>query len=385
MKKLTAGIVVALLAVSLVLGGCSSNSGGGTASTGPKYKIGLVFDIGGRGDQSFNDSAYNGLVQIAKDYKGYIKDDPDNVNYGTDVELKYLEPKQGGQDREELLRTLAEDGYQLIFAVGFMFTDPVVNVAKDFPNTKFALIDGTIDGLTATSNIVCLDFKANESSFLVGAIAGYKTKTNKVGFVGGMQSPLIESFEAGYKAGAMYVNANLRKTGNILSQYIGTTGDAFKDPAKGKEIASTFYSQGADVVYHASGASGAGVFQAAYEAYKAGKDVWAIGVDSDQGLIYKSSKSAQDQAIGDRILTSALKRVDNSVYETARDFMNGSLQGGVMNFGLKENGVGYALNDYNKALLQDVQAKVDELQQKIINGEIVVPASNAELANFKLP
>jgi basic membrane protein A len=183
----------------------------------------------------------------------------------------------------------------------------------------------------------------------------------------------------------MYVNHKLRTSGNLLSQYIGTTGDAFKDPAKGKEIASSFYNQGADIVYHASGASGAGVFQATYEAYQAGKDVWAIGVDSDQGLIYNSSTDSQEKAIGGRILTSALKRVDISVYDTAKDFMNGNWQGGIRNFGLKENGVGYAVNDYNKSLLESVTPKVEELQQKIINGEIVVPASNAELANFQLP
>lgn len=381
MKRFTVAVLVLLLAVSLVLSGCSK----APTTTEPKYKIGLVFDIGGRGDQSFNDAAYAGLKKLAQELKGYIKDDPDKVDFGKEVELKYLEPKEGGEDREQLLRALAEEGYQMIFAVGFMFTDPVVNVAKDFPNVKFGLIDGYIPDLNENSNIVCLSFKEHEGSFLVGAIAGYKTKTNKVGFVGGMQMPLIEKFEAGYKAGAMYVNPNLRKQGAIFSQYIGTTGDAFKDPAKGKEIASTFYNQGADIVYHASGASGAGVFQAAYEAFKAGKDVWAIGVDSDQGLIYASSSNEEDKAIGARIITSMIKRVDTAVYKTGMDFYNGNFKGGYVEFGLAEDGVGYALNDYNKSLIEDVTAKVDELKQKVISGEIKVPTSNAELANFQLP
>jgi len=382
-KKFTVGILVALLAVSLVLSGCSKPAQPST--TEPKYKIGLVFDIGGRGDHSFNDSAYNGLVRLAEEFKGYIKDDPDKVNYGSEVELKYLEPKEGGQDREQLLRTLAEEGYDLIFGIGFMFTDPMINVAKDFPETKFAIVDGTIDGLDEQSNIVCLNFKQNEGSFLVGAIAGLKTNTDKVGFVGGMQSTLIEQFEVGFKAGAMYVNPTLRQAGNILSQYIGTTGDAFKDPARGTEIASTFLNQGADIIYHASGASGAGVFQAVYDAYKNGKDVWAIGVDSDQGLVYKSSDDPEQQAIGDRILTSMLKRVDTSVYLTGKEFMEGQWKGGYRDFGLDVDGVGYAVNDYNKSLIEDVMPQVDELKQKIINGEIVVPTNNEELQTFQLP
>ncbi len=341
----------------------------------PQYRIGIVFDIGGKGDKSFNDSAYNGLVMLATEYGGFIKDDPDRVNIGRNIELKYLEPKPGGQDRELLLRVLAEEGYDLIFGVGFMFTDSLGKVAKDFPNTHFGLIDGYIPGLSDASNITCLSFKEHEGSFLVGAIAALMNKGGKVGFIGGMDMPLIHKFHGGFFAGAMYANPELRKPGMLLGQYIGKDPSAFNDPNTAQSIAVNMYNQGATIIYHAAGGSGNGLFKAARDKKKK-----AIGVDSDQGFTYATAASPEEQAIAKYITTSMLKRVDKSVYLTAQQLIEtGSVKGGYRVFGLDDDGVGYALNDFNKGELAGITDKLEEIKRMIISGQISVPDDDAKL------
>lgn len=341
-------------------------------SAAPTYKIGLVFDLAGRGDNSFNDSAYQGLVAIAKTFKGYIDGDPDNVNYGSNVQIKYLEPKAGGQDREILMRNLAEDGYQLIYGVGFAFADALGKVAKDFPDVHFCIIDSYVD----LPNVTGLEFKENEGSFLVGAIAGLMNKGQKVGFLGGVDIPLIHRFDNGYVAGAMYINPALRKSGMVVSQYISKDFSGFADPTGGYNVASNLYKQGCSIVFHAAGASGDGLFKAAEEAKK-----YAIGVDSDQGLIYASDKQPATQARAKWILTSMMKRVDNAVLAAGTEFIkgNGSMSSGEHRFGLKEDGVGFADNKYNHALLAPYLTRINNLKKDIIAGKIVVPDENTDM------
>lgn len=318
-----------------------------------KLKVGLVFDVGGRGDLSFNDMAYAGLARAAGEFADKI-------------ETKYLEPSAGGENREQLLRLLAEEGYDLIFGVGFLFTDAIAKVAADFPDTKFGLIDGFVPDLTAQSNIVCLLFKEHEGSFLVGAAAGLKTQTGKVGFVGGMKIPLIEKFEAGFIAGVKHVNPGAQ----VFSDYIGTTGEAFKDPVKGKELALNQFNQGADIVYHASGASGIGVIEAATQLQKL-----AIGVDADQSLTAKEEQRPY-------ILTSMLKRVDVAVYETIKALVEEKFEGGYRVFGVAEDGVGYAVNDHNRAMMADILPQLEELKAQVVSGAIKVPVDKKELETF---
>ena len=344
----------------------------------PRYKIGIVFDIGGKGDKSFNDSAYAGLVATAREFNGYIKDDPDKVDFGRNIELKYLEPKPGGQDREILLRVLSEEGYDLVIGVGFMFTDSLSKVAKDFPNVHYGLIDGWIPDLNESSNITCLGFSEHEGSFLVGAVAGLMNKGGKVGFIGGMDIPLIHKFQGGFYAGAMYVNPELRKAGLLLGQYIGKDPAAFNDPKTAESIAVNMYNQGASIIYHASGGSGTGLFKAARDMNKI-----AIGVDSDQGFTYATAESAEEKEIAEHILTSMLKRVDNAVFLTSEELIEtGRNTGGYKAFGLVDNGVGYALNDFNKDKLAPIKDKLEEIRQKIINGEIIVPDDDAKVADW---
>jgi len=346
MKRLLhLGVVVCALALLLAPVG----SGPATAQM-KKMRIGMVYDVGGRGDLSFNDMAYEGLSRAQKEFSAK-------------VETKDLEPTAGGENREELLRLLAGEKYELIFGIGFLFTDSIARVAKAFPGVKFGIIDGFID---KEPNVASLLFKEHEGSFLVGAAAALKSKAGKVGFVGGMKIPLIEKFEAGFIAGAKFVRPSIE----VYSDYAGTTGEAFRDPVKGKELATAQYDRGADIIYHASGGTGIGVFEAAVA-----KKRMAIGVDADQSLTAKADQRAQ-------ILTSMMKRVDVAVHETIKALVAGRYKAGVQSFGLKEGGVGYAVNQYNRAAIADITPRLEALKKDIVAGKIKVPQDRKELDTF---
>lgn len=300
-------------------------------------KVGLVFDIGGRGDKSFNDAAYKGL-ETAKNKLG--------------VEFEAIDPGDGA-DRESSLRKLASrKDIGLIFGVGFIFTDDINNIAKEFPDKKFACIDYSVDPTKSIlSNIEAIEFKEEEGSFLVGALAALTTKTNKVGFIGGMESSLIKKFESGFKQGVNYVNPECR----VLSAYVSVSPEGFKNPGKAKEIALSQYSGGADIIYHASGLSGLGLFEAARE-----KNKLAIGVDMDQ---YKEAPGF--------VLSSMVKQVDEAVFLTIKDFKENKFTGGIKTFGIKDNGVGFVYDDNNKLLISpEIKEKLDAIRIKLINGEI---------------
>jgi len=341
--KLSRPAVAALALLALVpfAAGCGKGSSSQKAATDANapLQVGLVFDIGGRGDKSFNDAAYAGLEAAQKELG---------------IQFTTLETSEGA-DREAQLRQLAAGPAQIVFGVGFLFTDDVRALAKEFPNKKFACVDYTVNpGDTLPPNLVALKFKEEEGSYLVGALAALLSKTHKVGFVGGMTIPLIKKFEAGYIAGVKAADPKCE----VLVKYAGNTGNAFKDPTKGKELALAEYHSGADIIYHASGSTGLGVFEAARELNKL-----AIGVDSDQ----------YDEAPG-FILTSMVKRVDVAVLETIRAVKENRFEGGVKTFGVADDGVKWVYDDRNKALVPDaVKAKVDSLRARIVRGEITAP------------
>ena len=330
--------ILALLAVVVLAAGCAKPADQPAPAAGA-LKVGLVFDVGGRGDKSFNDAAYAGLERARQEL---------GVTFTT------LETGEGS-DREAQMRQLAAGGSQLVFGVGFLFTDDIYGLAQEFPDVKFACVDYTVkEGQTLPPNLVALEFKEQEGSFLVGALAALVTKTGKVGFVGGMEIPLIKKFEAGYRAGVQAANPKVE----LVVKYAGTTGLAFKDPTKGKELGLAEYNQGADIIFHASGSTGLGVFEAARE-----KGKLAIGVDSDQ----------QAEAPG-FILTSMVKHVETAVFDTIRELKEGRWQSGIREFGLREDGVGWVYDEQNRALVPDpVKAQVDSLKAEIVAGRIVVP------------
>ena len=343
---------VLLCAALLTLSGCAKDSSKDssndqTGTRGPTNgaggsvapQVGLVFDIGGRGDKSFNDAAYAGLERAKKEL---------GIGYTT------LETSEGA-DREAQLRQLAAGDAKIIFGVGFLFTDDIKTLAKEFPAKQFACVDFTVTpNETLPPNLLALKFKEEEGSFLVGALAAMLSKTHKIGFVGGMQIPLIQKFQAGFVAGAKAVDPKCE----VLVKYAGNDGKAFKDPTKGKELALAEYHDGADIIFHASGSTGLGVFEAARDLKKL-----AIGVDSDQ----------YDEAPG-FILTSMVKRVDTAVFDAIRDMKNGSFKGGVHELGLADEGVKWVYDEHNKPLIPAaVKAKIDALQADIIAGKIHVP------------
>ena len=346
-----------LFATSLILALVAVACGGGNpagddaetgcgAADGDEISVGLAYDIGGVGDQSFNDAANRGLQNAIDD--GLVEEE--NVDS--------LEANASGSNRDDNVVNLAEQECDLIVAVGFAFSEGIDTTAEEHPDVKFAVVDGFADD---ADNVTNLAFKEEEGSFLVGAAAGLKTKSNTIGFLGGQEGTgLIEKFQAGYEAGAKSVNPKVE----VLVEYIGDTTASFNDPTKGEALSAKMYDGGADVVYHAAGASGAGLFKAAVEA-----DALAIGVDSDQSL----TASPEQQEL---ILTSMLKRVDTTVYDTIKQVSEGEFTTGYQIFGLAEEGIDYAVNQFNdneELLSSDIQTKLDDFKQQILDGKIKVP------------
>ncbi len=313
------------------------------AMIGEGITIGMAYDIGGRGDQSFNDSAAAGLDKATADYG---------------IDSQELEPTAGGENREENLRLLAEAGYPLNFAIGFAFADGVIATAPDFPDVGFGIIDSVVD----MPNVASMVFAEHEGSALVGAAAALKSETGIIGFIGGVNVGLIHKFEAGYRFGAEFIDPDIE----ILVQYLTEPPDfaGFNDPAAGNVAANAMYEQGADVVYHAAGGSGAGLFTAAKETSEAtGTKVWAIGVDSDQ---YNTA----GEDVQEYILTSMIKRVDVAIYTTITNFLNEGNQSGVLVFNLAADGVGYSTTG---GFVDDIVPQLDDLRAGIINGTLLVP------------
>ena len=311
---------------------------GGETADGAGKKIGIVLDIGGKNDKSFNQAAYTGLQAAIKDFG---------------IEGKFLEPNKDGSNRGELLRSMAEGGYGYIIGVGFAFATDMQKVAKDFPNVKFGIID---DASFTAANVTSLVFAEQEGSYLVGAAAALASKSGKIGFVGGVETDLIKKFQAGYEAGAKAANPKI----TIAVKYITQAPDfsGFTDPASMKTIAEGMYADGADVVYHAAGLSGTGLFPVA-----ATKDRLAIGVDSDQ---YQQVPAAQQKCM----LSSMIKRVDSAVYDSIAEFVNGTLKAGEQRFDLKSGGIDFATDG---GQLDSFKAKLDTYKQQIIDGKITPP------------
>jgi len=304
-------------------------------------KIAMVTDVGGVNDQSFNQSAWEGLKRAEKDFG---------------VKVAYKESKQDA-DYAPNMETLTDAGYDLIWGIGFLMGDAIKETAELNPDQKYAIIDFAY-GDETPKNVACAVFQEEEPSFLVGYIAGKMTKSDKVGFVGGIKFPLIEKFEYGFMAGVKMANPKAE----VMRQY----AESFTDAAKGKAIANNMYQQGADIVFHASGGVGDGVIEAAKE-----KGQWAIGVDKDQNFLAPEN-----------VLTSAMKRVDNAIYDTGKRLMDGEFAGGqTVVYNLKNDGVGIAPTS-SKHVPEAILKEVDGLVAKIKAGEIVVPATKDAFDKF---
>lgn len=335
MKKLFTALV-ATLSLSLVLAGCGNDTDSNQGNSEKKVRIGMVTDVGGVDDKSFNQSAWEGLQRLHNDM--------------SNVEVEYAQSSNDA-DYVPNLNQFVKDGYDLTWGIGFLMGDHVKQVAEQNPDAKLAIIDAVVENV---SNVASVVFKENEGSYLVGVVAGKMTKTNKIGFVGGMEIPVIKRFEAGFKAGVQAVNPNAE----VIVVYTG----AFDKPDQGKQTAASMYGQGVDIIFHAAGATGNGVFNEAKDRKAKGENVWVIGVDKDQSVEFGHEIT----------LTSMMKRVDEAVYRVSKDLAEGNFQGGkIVALGLAENGVG--LPEENPNVPQEVLDLVNEYKDKIVNGEITVP------------
>jgi basic membrane protein A len=320
-------LTAALAALAFVLG-----AGVTGARAQDDFTPAILFDLGGKFDKSFNEAAYNGAERFREE-----------------TGIDYLEFEMTGEaQRAQALRRMAQRA-DVVVAVGFAFATPLEEIAPEFPDTKFTIIDAEVEA----PNVQSVRFKEHEGSFLVGMLAALASETGKVGFVGGMDIPLIRNFLHGYEQGVKHVDPDAE----VIANMTGTTPAAWNDPTRGAELARGQFDRGADVVYAAAGGTGLGVLQAA-----ADTGHLAIGVDSNQNYLQPG-----------HILTSMVKRVDNAVYEAFMNAKEGTWEPGVKNLGLAEEGVGYAVDEHNRELITpEMEQKVEEAKQKIVSGGIEV-------------
>ncbi|MEU3016849.1 MULTISPECIES: BMP family ABC transporter substrate-binding protein [unclassified Nocardiopsis] len=346
MKRSNAAKFAAVAAAGvLALTACDNAADDSAAEGGDSdgISVGLAFDVGGKGDRSFNDSAYRGLTQAAEELG---------------VEITDFEPaeNEADSDKQDRLANMAREGFDVIIGVGFAYQEPMEAVAGDFPDTNFAIVDSEIDE-DEFPNVTSLVFSEEQASFLAGAAAALTTEEDHVGFVGGVETPLIRKFEAGYVAGVAHINEDINVEVDYLSQPPDMSG--FSDTAKGLQGAQAQYDRGADVIYHAAGSAGIGVLEASVE-----NDFTFIGVDSDQYL-----NAEEDQK--PHVLTSAIKQVDLAVFEMIKSVVDGSPQTGVQRFDLSQGGVDYTLS--NEEAIEPIQEELEAIKQEIIDGDIEVP------------
>jgi len=331
MKKI---LVLLTVVFAMLLTACGSKEKPteekAAATTEKALNVGIVFSTGGLGDKSFNDSAYRGLKKAEKELG---------------IKIKYVEPASPSED-QQFLTEFAENNFDLVIGVGFLMRDSVEAVAKEHPAVKFAIIDEIVD----QPNVTSLVFAEDEGSFLVGALAAMMTKTNTVGFVGGMEVPLIKKFENGYTQGAKYINKDIK----VVTLY--TSGpNPFNDPVRGKENAIAEHNQGADVIFHAAGGTGTGVIAGAKEL-----GIYAIGVDSNQDAVAKGT-----------VLTSMIKNVDEAVFATVKAVKEGTFEAGTKRFGVAENGVGTTDYEFTRDIVgEDKIKKIEEIKAGIADGSI---------------
>ena len=360
LKKFTRIVAVAAAATMATVGFITAPSQAAT-----KVKVGLAYDIGGRGDKSFNDSAAAGLDRAVKKFG--LKRSKDNICKGFDV-CEVTVTQGTDSERTDALRQLAQQKFNPIIAVGFLYAGPITTVAEEFPNTQFGIID---DASVAALNVTSMIFAEEQGSYLAGVAAALASKSGKIGYIGGVRIPLLQKFEAGFVAGVKATNKSASVDVKYVTEFPDFSG--FNDPAKMKVIVKGMIDKGVDVVYSAAGGSGAGNFQAATEAAAAGKKIWTIGVDSDQ---YLTASAAEKK----NMLTSMTKRVDNAVYDVIANAVSGRTVNDILDpkagiygrrYDLTNGGVGVS---YSGGYINKYKAKIDAAAAAIKSGKIKVPS-----------
>ncbi|UOE96454.1 BMP family ABC transporter substrate-binding protein [Alkalihalobacillus sp. LMS39] len=361
------------LVIAFVITGCGTDGGGGAqpeptapedteeeqqqdeaAGDAEDFRVAMVTDVGGIDDKSFNQSAWEGMTRFGEEF---------GLEEGTD--FKYLQSSSEAEYAPNL-NSLVREEYDLVWAIGFLMGNDVKTVAQQRPESQLAIVDMVVEGDDGEllDNVANITFKEHEGSFLVGVIAGLTTETNQVGFLGGVEGALIKKFENGFKAGVKTVNPDA----DVIVQY----AESFNDESTGQQIANAMYTQGADIIYHASGGTGKGLFTEAKNRKRNNENVWAIGVDRDQ----------HEEGLPENVtLTSMIKRVDNALYAVNEQTMEGNYPGGeILEFGLEDEAVGIAENTENVS--DEAQERVNEYIEQIQAGDIEVPQTDDEYAEF---
>ncbi|WP_084309106.1 BMP family lipoprotein [Alkalihalobacterium bogoriense] len=371
--KMNNFLLCLFLIIAFVITGCGTGGGGGTQPepTAPEdteeeqqqeeatgdaedFTVAMVTDVGGIDDKSFNQSAWEGMTRFGEEF---------GLEEGTDY--KYLQSSSEA-DYAPNLNSLVREDYDLVWAIGFLMGNDVKTVAQQRPEAQLAIVDMVVEGDDGEllDNVANITFKEHEGSFLVGVIAGLTTETNQVGFLGGVEGALIKKFENGFKAGVKTANPDA----DVIVQY----AESFNDESTGQQIANAMYTQGADIIYHASGGTGKGLFTEAKNRKRNNENVWAIGVDRDQ----------HEEGLPENVtLTSMIKRVDNALYSVNQQTMEGNYPGGeILEFGLEDDAVGIAENTENVS--DEAQERVNEYIEQIQAGDIEVPQTDEEYAEF---
>ncbi len=357
-------------------------TGKGSRPGSKAVRIGVAFDHGGRGRGSFNALADDGLLAAARELGGRFVGDEGGPDLGDKVEFRRIVSRLDGFDYEQILQALADDGCGLVFALGSRFSEAIIKVARANPASHFVLVDASLPDLAEGGNLTAVSFAENEGSFLAGALAGLAVASDekaKLGFIGGMDTPLVQRSRAGFVAGAAYANPSLRKPGMLLEKYLGKDAMAFNDPKAAAAAATAMYRNGCGIIYHCAGASSAGLFEAAKAAGKL-----AIGADFDQGLAFMTDNPAPaSQETGRAIVSSMVKRVDRAVYLPSKGYAEtGKAKGGNIVLDLGADGVGLARNEFNESSFAPYLAQLEELSAKVASGEIKVPADEAAATAF---
>ncbi|TCT26709.1 nucleoside-binding protein [Melghiribacillus thermohalophilus] len=366
MKKRLLMLLAMLFSAAMVLAACGTGDDEGQDTEGTDdtdqneavdFTVAMVTDVGGVDDKSFNQSAWEGLSDFGKENGLEEMKDYTYAQSETD------------QDYKTNLNRLVRQGYDLIYGIGYLLQPAVDEVAQQNPDTNFAIVDSVAE----QPNVASITFKEHQGSFLVGVAAAMKTKTNKVGFIGGTDSDLINKFEVGFRAGVKSVNPDAE----VVVQYAG----GFNMADKGKVIASSMYNQGVDVIYHASGATGNGAFTEAKDRKKNNpdEDIWVIGVDRDQ---YEEGAVTVDGQEYNVTLTSMVKRVDVAVKDLSTRALEGDFPGGeILEYGLEDNGISVATTN-EEALTEDILHEISKWEEQIVNGDIEVPKNHDELEEY---
>lgn len=327
---------------------------------------------------SLHDLLYQGMLRVAELHNGFVSGD-EKALFGNQVELALTVLESGTQAHEQELRDTANRGYQLVIGVGMAFSEAVSKIARDFPETHFVLVEGYLPDLTESENVTVVQFAENEGAFLAGALAGLMLPDlggGTLGFLGAMDMPQIRAHQAGFTAGAMYTTDALPENDMVAARYISQDPTAFNDPVAAARVAAEMFQDGVRIIFHSAGTSSEGIFQAAYEERR-----WAIGAERDQGIVYATANTAQERAIGERIVTSMLKRFDVALVRIMEEFIASSseFRGGYRVYGIADEVFTYAVNRFNEDTLEPYRERLAELKELVASGEVVVPESSGEI------